>query len=337
MPVQQVSSFSEASLTSAGEKFEWTGGINLITDNFTQDRNQVSSGFDYEHVTFGAFIQNIWNVSEKLEIESGLRTDYHDDYGFFTLPRLSVLMKLNNRLSIRTGGGMGYKIPTVFTEDAERIHYENIRPFIFSEWEPEQSAGGNLDINYNTPLSESVLFSINTLFFYTRINDPMVLITLPGEYAYDQPQGFIDTKGIETNVKLTIGDLRIFTGYTIADVKQHFGNEVSSYPLVAKHRLNNILMYEIEESLRIGLEAYYFSPQRLNDGLTGKQYWIFGLMAEKMWEKFSVFINLENITDTRQTRFDTIFTGPVSDPVFRDIYAPVDGFVINGGIKIRVF
>jgi iron complex outermembrane receptor protein len=95
-------------------------------------------------------------------------------------------------------------------------------------------------------------------------------------------------------------------------------------------------MYEKEEKLKIGLEAYYFSPQRLNDGSTGKSYWIMGLMGEKLWEHFSIFINFENFTNTRQSRFDTIFTGSVNNPVFRDIYAPVEGFVVNGGIKIRL-
>jgi outer membrane receptor for ferrienterochelin and colicins len=41
------------------------------------------------------------------------------------------------------------------------------------------------------------------------------------------------------------------------------------------------LLYEIPEKLKIGLEAYYFSPQLLNDGKTGKSYWTTGLMAEK--------------------------------------------------------
>jgi iron complex outermembrane receptor protein len=95
-------------------------------------------------------------------------------------------------------------------------------------------------------------------------------------------------------------------------------------------------MYEIEDKLKIGLEAYYFSPQKLNDGATGKSYWITGLMAEKLWEKFSIFINFENFLDTRQTRFDTIYTGSISNPTFRDIYAPVDGFVVNGGLKIKL-
>jgi iron complex outermembrane receptor protein len=95
-------------------------------------------------------------------------------------------------------------------------------------------------------------------------------------------------------------------------------------------------MYEIEGKLKLGLEAYYFSPQKLTDGSIGRSYWLSGLMAEKIWDRFSLFINFENIFDLRQTRFDSIYTGPVSNPVFRDIYAPLDGFVVNGGIKIRL-
>ena len=135
---------------------------------------------------------------------------------------------------------------------------------------------------------------------------------------------------------MTYGDFKLFVGYSIADVNQHYNGEVTTYPLVAQHRLNNVLMYEVEDKLKMGLEAYYFSPQELNDGETGKEYWLFGFMVEKLWERFSVFVNFENFGDTRQTRFDTIYTGSITNPTFRDIYAPVDGFVINGGFKIKL-
>jgi iron complex outermembrane receptor protein len=107
-------------------------------------------------------------------------------------------------------------------------------------------------------------------------------------------------------------------------------------PLTARHRLNNVLMYEIEDKLKLGLEAYYYSKQQLTDGTFGKDYWITGFMAEKLWEKWSLFINFENFTDTRQSKFDNIYTGTINNPVFRDIYAPVEGFVVNGGVKIRL-
>jgi len=60
------------------------------------------------------------------------------------------------------------------------------------------------------------------------------------------------------------------------------------------------------------------------------------MTEKKLGDKFSVFLNFENFLDTRQSRFDTIYTGTLNDPNFRDIYAPVDGFVINGGFKLKL-
>ena len=106
--------------------------------------------------------------------------------------------------------------------------------------------------------------------------------------------------------------------------------------LTPKHKINSVLMYEIEDKWKIGLEAYYTGKQKLNDGKTGQGYLICGLMMQRIWEKFSIYANFENFTDRRQTRFDSIYTGSMTNPEFRDIYAPLDGFVINGGIKFRL-
>lgn len=333
----QFSSFSEVGYNYKIPKSEWITGLNLWTDQFTQKKTGIIQVVDYTHTTIGGFVQNTWNASEKFILETGLRGDYQNEYGFFALPRISALYKISPKFSTRLGGGLGYKTPTVFTEDAERIQFRNVLPIDVSQTKAEKSIGTNFDINYKTPISENIYLTVNALLFYTKVNNPLVLnSTGNGLYAFQQPKGNIDTKGIETNVKLAFGDFKLFVGYTLADVNQHYNDTKTVFPLVAKHRLNNVLMYEIEEKLKIGLEAYYFSPQKLNDGKTGKEYWICGLMAEKLWEKFSIFINFENFLNTRQTKFDTIYTGSISNPAFRDIYAPVDGFVTNGGIKIKL-
>ena len=333
----QLSSFSEATYTYAEVKSEWIFGLNLWTDKFTQDPFNLSEVVDYRHITYGVFVQNTWDATDRFALETGFRGDYQNQYGFFALPRISALLKVNQKLSMRLGGGLGYKTPTVFTEDAERIQFRNVLPIDVANTNAERSIGGNFDINFNTPLTDQLFFSINTLIFYTQIKDPLVLTFVNnGFYEFQQPNGFLDTKGIETNIKLAYGDLALFIGYTLADVNEHYNGTKNTYPLVSTHRLNNVLMYEIEEKLKIGLEAYYFGPQKLNDGATGRRYWLFGFMAEKLWDNFSIFINFENFGDTRQTKFDSIFTGSIQNPVFRDIYAPVDGFVVNGGIKIKL-
>lgn len=333
---KQQSSFTEATYSINAGKNEWIIGANLWTEQFKQDK-AAHLKVDYNYITSGLFVQNTWNISENIALETGVRADYQNKYSFFFLPRLSAMVKIKPGLTARLGGGLGYKAPTVFTEDAERMQFRNVLPINVSQAKAEESAGGNLDINYRTTLNESMTFSINALLFYTRINKPLILTDLQNSlYEFQQTGGFIDTKGMEANVKLTYNDFKLFIGYTLADVNQKKDGEVTSFPLVAKHRLNNVLMYEIEDKLKVGLEAYYYSKQHLSDGATGKPYWLCGVMAEKLWEHFSLFVNFENILDTCQTKFDTIYTGNITNPVFRDIYAPVDGFVVNGGIKIKL-
>lgn len=334
----QVTTYSEANYTYTGGKADWVAGLNYLTDNFNEDRNSNFPLRSYHYKTTGGFIQNTWNTTEKLILESGLRGDYHSEYGFFFLPRLSALYKIGSHLSTRLGGGLGYKAPTVFTEDAERIEFKNVLPLNVNNTKAERSYGADYDFNYSTGLfSNQVSFSINQLFFYTLVNNPVILTPLSnGNLQYLQPEGYLNTKGIETNVKLTYGNIKLFLGYTLADVHQHINNTVSAYPLVSKNRLNNVLVYELEGEFKIGIEAYYFGPQRLNNGALGSGYWLAGLMAEKNWNRLSVFINFENLTDVRQTKFGAIYTGSITNPSFKDIYAPLDGFIINGGIKIKL-
>ncbi|MEJ7692864.1 MAG: TonB-dependent receptor plug domain-containing protein [Daejeonella sp.] len=333
----QYGTFSEASFFTGNEKAEWVAGVNLWTDQFREEKKTAVPLRDYMQTTFGGFIQNNIHVTEWLELESGLRGDYVLDYGFSLLPRASALIKLNNKLTSRIGGGLGYKNPTIFTEESERIQYQNVLPISSQFNRLERSYGVNWDINYRTSPTEEMTFSINHLFFYTFLNNPLAMEkNTAGQFQFTNSPGHIDTKGMETNVKLTYNDFKLFIGYSLTDAKIHTGKVLRENPLTAKHRLNNVLMYEVEEKWKLGAEAYYYSKQTLNDGSSGKPYWIFGFMAEKLWERFSLYINFENFTDTRQTRFESINSGSISNPVFRDIYAPLDGFVINGGLKIRL-
>lgn len=332
----QQSSFSELTWHKRLEKSEWIIGANLLTDDLEETKRFADTLRDYHFKTYGLFVQNTWSPMEKFTLETGLRGDYVVEYGFELLPRVSALLRISPQLTSRLGFGLGYKTPTVFTEESERIQFRDLLPIDEKSTSNERSIGGNWDINYRTKLG-AVGFSINHMFYYTRLNNPLLLSTTSwGKVHFRNSSGHIDTKGMETNVRFLYGDFKLFIGYTYTDANEYFMEDAEWLPLTSRHRLNNVLMYEIEEKLKIGLEAYYFSRQKLNNGSFGKSYWITGFMVEKLWEKFSVFINFENFTDTRQSKFDSIYTGSIDNPVFNDIYAPVEGFVVNGGVKVRL-
>lgn len=333
----QDASFTELTYAAHGATLEWVTGLNLVTDHFKEEQQTAIPKRDYDLFTYGVFIQNTWKVNDHLHLETGLRGDEVTDYGFVVLPRFSALFRFSDKLSSRVGGGLGYKTPTIFSEESERLQYKNVLPVDEELNKLERSYGVNADVNFKTSfLSGKLNFSINQLFFYTRISDPLLLQPEGSNYRFNNVNGHIDSRGMETNVKLGYGDFKLFLGYTFTRAYLHQGNLETENFLTPRHRLNSVLLYEVEEKWKAGLEAYYFSKQELSDGETGRAYWITGFMLEKLWEKFSLYINFENFLDTRQTRYGSIYSGPIDNPVFKDIYAPLDGFVINGGIKLRL-
>ena len=334
----QWTSFGELSYAHSSDKTDWVAGVNLWTDNFKEKNPVTELKRDYQQTTLGAFLQADIDITSWLSIEAGLRTDYVIDYDIAILPRLSFLFKPTDKLSSRLGGGLGYKQPTIFTEESERIAYRNVLPIDKDKNQLERSWGVNWDVNYTTGLfDDQVRFSVNHLFFYTRLSHPLLMKPIDDDYYKMQNiGGHIDTRGWETNIKLGWYDFHYYLGYTYTYTRVEENGIHTESPLTPRHRLNNVLMYEKEDSWKVGLEAYYYSPQLLSDGLQGKSYWLCGLLVEKMWEHFSVYVNFENFTDSRQTRFDSIYTGDRSNPIWRDIYAPLDGFVASAGIKIRL-
>ena len=269
-------------------------------------------------------------------LEGGLRADWHSDYGSFLLPRVSLLFLPADDLTLRLGGGFGYKTPNLFVSEAESVQFQGLAPLQPDQLDAEKSAGINFDINYRIQLGTDSALSTNLLFFYTRIDDAVQLTENAGLNVFHQLDSHIDTRGLELNMVFSRGEISYVLGYTHIDARETSSGGDIDLPLVSQHRVNNVLIWEREDNFRIGLEAYYYSPQPRSNDTTGESYWIFGLMAEKqVGETVSLFLNFENFTDTRQTKFENINSGSLSNPIFREIYAPLDGFVANGGVRIK--
>jgi outer membrane receptor for ferrienterochelin and colicins len=334
-------SFTDISFLKNSKKHSLVTGLNVVYDYFDEKKASAANR-DNKMVTGGGYIQDTWDASNKIKLETGLRFDYahynnrvFDNEEIFVLPRISMLVKYSNKLSSRIGGGMGYKLPTLFTERTETFQYQDVKQL--TNVKSERSYGGTADINYKTKMGSELDFSFNNMFYYTWIDKPLVLQNdLSGLFFVNATKP-VQSKGFETNVKFIYKhDFKLFLGYTFTDANAKYlaGNQF--LPLVPKHKFNSALIYEKHEFLKLGLEGYYTSQQYLYNGFRTDDYWEFGFMAEKLWEKFSIYINFENFTDTRQGRFKRVANDPHSSPTFDDIWTHTEGFVINGGIKIRL-
>jgi outer membrane receptor for ferrienterochelin and colicins len=334
---RQFNSYTDISYFHPIKEHALVFGFNAVYDRFKEDTNGIDLTRRNEtRRTFGGYAQDSFNITEKLSMEAGFRLDHVKDYGFFSLPRVSLLYRFTDHLSSRFSVGLGYKAPSIFTEEAETLVFQNVLP-IGNSLKAERSRGGTFDVNYRNTIGEKFSYSLNQMFFYTEIKDPLVLLSSSTNlYSFinsDQP---IKSSGFETNVRLSYDIVKLFAGYTFTNAKAKYltGNQI--LPLTPKSKINSALLFEKEADYKIGLEAYYTSNQYLSNRFRTRPYWVLGAFGEKTFGKFSLFLNAENFTDTRQSRFSTVVFPPHQTPTFSEIYTHTEGRIINGGIKVRL-
>ena len=335
-----TNSFTDLSLSFFKQKHTMIAGANVVYDKF---RQEIISDQNTRSFTLGAYFQDTWDITDKVKIESGIRSDHvqykninYNKSQTFLLPRISALFKITDKLSSRVGGGMGYKLPTIFTEQTESMQYQKVLPL--SNVHAEKSIGGTIDVNYKTNITNDLSFSINQLFFYTNIRKPLILQQDNlGNYYFSNASSSVISKGFETNLKFIFkDDLKLFVGYTMNDAKATYLTTKQFLPLLPKGKLNLTLMYEKEDNFKLGLESYFTGSQHLYNGNRTPSFWEIGFMGQKTFNKVSFFVNFENFTDERQSKYKTVVNPPHSNPSFDDIWNHTEGFVVNGGIKLKL-
>ena len=303
------------------------------------DEEPAASDFpqrDESRTTFGGYVQDTIDVTERLSVEAGFRLDHARDYGTFALPRVSVLYRFTDKLTSRVGFGLGYKTPTIFTEDAEELLFRNVLP-IGDALEAERSRGGTFDVNYRGTIGENFTYAINQMFFYTQITDPLVLEAVPGGlFRYANSDSSITSKGFETNLRLSYDIAKVFVGYTFTDARAGYLPGDRILPLTPKHKINSSLVFEEHENFKTGVEAHHTGRQTLTDRSRTRSYTVVGVFGEKTFGKISLFVNAENITDVKQGRFGPVVLPPFTDPTFAEVYTHLEGRVFNGGVKVRL-
>ena len=101
-------------------------------------------------------------------------------------------------------------------------------------------------------------------------------------------------------------------------------------------------MWEDHDKGRLGLEVYYTGRQRLEDNpyrTKSRPYFHVGVLGEVVvTEQLKVFANAENILGVRQTKYDPLLLpAQLADGRWTvDVWAPTDGFILNGGIRLRL-
>jgi len=327
--------YSELSYFVKTEKHNWVTGINYYLDDFSEKDITTLS---YNHQTVGFFTQDNYEITGRLFLEPGIRYDYNFKYGSSFLPRLAVMYHFTDNFFGRLSGGFGYKLPTPFTDEAERTRYQDVRPL--NDLIPEKSAGVNVDLNFKTPLFEELFLTFNQAFFLTEIDNPIIAnqaLLDQQIVSYENAEGNISSRGLNSNMRLSLDELVLYVDYTFLSAIKKY-DENKQLELTPRNRLTTTLAYEDEEEgVKAGLEAFYFGTQQLENGDRTPDYWLLGASVQKRFGCVTVALNVENILNIRQTKYENIVSGDMNNPVFNEIYAPLDGIVGNIVLKFDLY
>jgi outer membrane receptor for ferrienterochelin and colicins len=320
--------FGEIAIRGTAGRHTWVGGLAIQRDAYTpRDVPQ----FEYDFLVPGAFGQYDVTFTPAVSLSASGRVDLHNEYGTFFSPRISVLAR-SGQWTTRASAGTGFFASTPLTEETEaagltRLQFD--RPL-----EAEHGMSASFDVTRTDGP-----FSYTATVFASRIEDP-VRVERSSRYVILNLDDPTMNVGAELLGTFRREPFAVTTTYTYVHARETLDGVDRDVPQTPRHSAGVVGMWEVENAGRVGVEWYYTGRQRLEENpyrTNSEPYIIVGVLAERQFGRIRLFVNGENLSGARQTRWDPLLRSmrAVDGRWTVDAWAPLEGRNINGGFRVR--
>ncbi len=320
--------FGEVAVRGTAGRQTWVGGLAIERDAYTA---RDVPRFDYAFTVPGAFAQYDITASQHISLSASARLDVHSEYGTFFSPRVSALAHAG-RWTSRLSVGTGFFGPTPITEETEAAGLTRLE--VRQPVEAERGLSASFDVSRTDgPVSYTATL------FASRVNDPLHVERSPSYVLSTLPDPTTNL-GLELLGTLRKEPFSVTATYTYVRARETVDAIEQDVPLTPRHSAGVVGMWEAEDVGRVGIEWYYTGRQSLEENpyrAVSEPYMILGLLAEKQFRRVRLFVNGENLTGVRQTRWDPLLrpTRAADGRWTVDAWAPLEGRNINGGLRVR--
>lgn len=323
---------AEASYSGRRGGSSWVAGVAVQRDGYT---SEAFPAFDYTFTTPAVFAQVEQELGDQVTLAGSARWDDHSRYGGHVSPRLSLLYR-PGPWRIRASLGRGFFAPTPFVEEIEAAGLSRLEPWTGLEAETADTA--SFDVGYAAGPLE-----LGFTLFGSDIDRAVQLQTVDADTVrLVNAAGVTRTRGAEVLARRRWGELAVTGSYVYVDATEPdpSGAGRRRMPVTPKHTAGFVAMWERHDVGRVGFEAYYTGRQELDDNpyrSLSRPYVEMGLLAELVVGKARLFINAENILNVRQTKYDrlTLPARGLDGGWTVDAWAPLDGFAVNAGVRLK--
>lgn len=324
--------FAEIALSGQDRRHSWVLGAAFQTEAY---RARDLPVFDYTHRVPALFAQDEFVASDWLTISASGRLDAHSEYGLFFNPRLAVLLRGGEGWSTRLSAGTGFFAPTPFTEETESSGLSRLLPLDAVEAERVRSASLDLGRTFEE-------LELNATLFGSNVQDALRVIestTQPGQIELVNVPGRTRTGGMELLLRYHGEPFHITATHMFLRSTEPVGDGTRrEVPLTPRHQAGVVGMWEDHDEGRVGFEVYFTGRQLLEHNPyreTGRPHLVLGMLVERRFGPVRAFLNAENFTDTRLTRYHPLLrpSRGADGRWTTDAWAPLEGRVFNGGIR----
>ena len=326
--------FGEVTRSRTLGKHETLLGLGLQNDGLSSAK---LSNATYQFLTESVFGQDTYSATDKFSVSATARLDHHGRYGTFLSPRVSALSRFAEGWAARVSAGGGFFAPTPLVEEADVVGMFRVRGF--SLLSPERIAQASADLTRSLGPIE-----VTGTLFGARLNHAVVVdenSPTPGVLTLSNAPTPTRTGGgsffaVYNQEAIAVTALYTYTRSTEWSPERARRVETTLTP---RHAAGLDIAFEEDEiGTRVGLEIFFTGRQALDDDpyrTSGIPYTTLGILVEQRVGSATVFLNGEDLTGVRQTRFDPLLL-PSQDPTGRMTtpeWAPLEGRMLNAGVR----
>lgn len=324
--------FGEASLAGVRGKHSWVLGAAVQQDRY---RNDSVPAVDFTFSAPGVFAQDDIRFSDDISASVSARIDVHNEYGVLATPRVSLLGRPGDQWTLRASTGLGVFAPTALTEETEEAGFSRLRmPLALAV---ERAWASSFDV---TRLLGPV--EVTATAFSSRLAHPLTAVDVGDDsfalISVEEPSWVWGAEAIVRYRGEGYSVVGTYAWTRATELDPEMGGRRET-PLTPRHAVTFTAIRESEEWGRIGVEGYFTGRQALEDDpyrSVSRPYALAGVLAERRFGGIRLFVNAENLGNVRQTKYAPLVR-PARRPDGRwtvDAWAPLDGLVVNGGVRV---
>ena len=212
----------------------------------------------------GWFAQHEWLVFNSARLQSGIRIDYQQDYGWIPSPSTNLKVSLSDATTLRLNAGTGFRIVNLFTED--HAAYSSARTTVLLEdLNPERSFNGTASLQHVFDIDSNPL-TVDLEGFYTYFTNKIEPdYSQRNQIVYANLKGSSTTRGwsMTLSQSLTSIPLSYTAGVTVMDV--FIENNGITHPLEFAPDYQGVAnaSYRLPTGLRVDYTLNLTGPMKL--------------------------------------------------------------------------